>query len=996
MAGDSSPLEIVLAHPGGLAIHGDDPIDLSLGGSETALVSMARSLSRLGHRVTVACNTGETHECGGVEYLPAPRLEAARAGRECDVLMAVRFFQVLRQPVAARMYGMWLHDMPFQGIFRDMAPALARTALCLFPSRFHLEAYEAHVPGLSRLARVTRNGIDFDALETVRAEVRRDGSHPLFLYASRPERGLAVLLREIWPLIRRRLPDAELRVSTYAGQAPREQERLCDELIRRSEGVRKIGPLTRRQFWRELAAATAVLYPTDFPESSCMVALEAQAMGTPIVTTGRFALTETVGCRETLVTEPWRSPAYTRGFVDLAVQLAEDPEFARHARETGRRHVTRESHSWDAIAQSWEILFRGLFRERLERRKAGVLRRLLRNSDVEPARRLVASEPGPVFHLSDLADLESRRRSKAAELDAEPSWVDFEPEALPPQLAETFDDLSHFSNGEPLSILDVGCFTANLSLLFARDRPWIRLTGVDGNRKAVAMAAGKAQELGLDSRARFLALADPHLNDDPDLPPRGHDVALLCETLEYFEDPGALLEWAESRARRGVVGYALHGPWEVESGEGCRLWHLGETELRQLMAGKQGLELRYFHCGATLRGEPLGGWAFRYRVDPRNLPGMLDPGLKILRTPPLPRISVTILAKNEEAHIRRAVESLEPVADEIVIGDTGSTDLTVAVLETMGFPSTRRRIVDIPFEDFAQARNLLASHADGDYILWQDADEAMVNAHVLRDLVDFNEHFDGFGIEQRHLTLDTQMDSDYPLRCFRPHTADGPLGWHGCIHELVEHRINEPPRRIMICPDVFVAHLGYLHEQLRSDKLFHRNWELLLKDRRENPERLAGYVLGVREYLTLAVWELKQAGAITEKAWQCLNHGFEVWHRHVRHLPAHFRRVAFPFSRKILALLAQHGLPLRLTGTVPFQAEIALEILSGSSAAPADPRPREWTFFADLDEMRAEIDRRLSEVSIETKPIVPPIDLDSAPELRDWSLPPELFDLEPF
>src|SRR5215207_7647576 len=97
-------------------------------------------------------------------------------------------------------------------------------------------------------------------------------------------------------------------------------------------------------------------------------------------------------------------------------------------------------------------------------------------------------------------------------------------------------------------------------------------------------------------------------------------------------------------------------------------------------------------------------------------------------------------------------------------------------------------------------------------------------------------------------------------------------------------------------------------------------------------------------------------------------------------------------------MLAQHGLPLRLTGTVPFQAEIALEILPGGSAAPTDPRPRAWTFFADLDEMRAEVDRSFSERStaMEKNPIVPPIDLDSAPELRSWSLPPELFGLEPF
>lgn len=1019
---DGQRLDLLLAHPGGLPISGGDPVDLSLGGSETAVVCMARALHRLGNRVTVSCVTGEPHECDGVEYLPAGRLEAARAGLECDILLAVRFFDVLRQPVAARMRGLWFHDMPSPEVDQAMRPALARSGFCLFLSRFHLEAYDSCLPGLARHALVTSNGIDFDALEEIRGATRKDGAGPRFLYASRPERGLAVLLQEIWPVLKRRLPEAELLVTTYSLgglQVPppvQEHYRLCDELIRRADGVHKIGPLTRSELWRELAAATAVLYPTDFPESSCMVALEAQALGIPIVTTGRFALAETVACRETLITEPWRSPAYIRAFVHTAVRLAEDAEFARQAQQAGLRHVTRESHSWDAIARSWQHLFQRLFQERFGKRKAGVLRRLLRDSDAEAARRLVALEPEPekVFHPSDLAELASRSQAKEAELAAEPVWTDFPPDVLPPQLAETYRDLSLLlPDGEPAEILDVGCFAANLSLLFAKDRPWIRLTGVDGNPAAIETATRKASDLGLGARTRFLCLVDPHRNENgtPELAPRSHDVVLLCEVLDYFPDPVNLLEWAESRARKAVVGYTLHGPWEALTGERFRLWNPEERELRLLLGGKRGLELRYFRWGQTGRDEPLGGWLFRYEVAPENVPGGLDLEGKILRAPPLPRISVNILVKNEEAHIRRAVESLQEIADEVVIGDTGCTDLTIGILESMGFRKcsgkpargcSDLRIVEVAFEDFSQARNALASHATGDYILWHDADEAMVNSSVLRGLVDFNEYFDAFGIEQRHLILDAHIDSDYPLRCFRPDTAEGPLRWYGCIHEQVELRLNESPRRILICPEVFVGHLGYLHHQLRSNKQFHRNLSLFLKDRCENPGRFAGYILGIRENLALATWDISQAGRMTGKAYRCLNYGFEIWHHHVRHLPLPYREVGFPFSRQILAVLARHGRTLRLTGTVPFQADFALEILPGDRPAPAGDRSRHWTFFADLDELRDEIGRRMTDLAeqhnqaTELCPITLPLDLDSAPELRSWTLPPELFGLEPF
>lgn len=210
------------------------------------------------------------------------------------------------------------------------------------------------------------------------------------------------------------------------------------------------------------------------------------------------------------------------------------------------------------------------------------------------------------------------------------------------------------------------------------------------------------------------------------------------------------------------------------------------------------------------------------------------------------------------------------------------------------------------------------------------------------------------------------------------------------------------PRRVLICPDIFLAHLGYLHEQVRSDKLFQRNWHLFLKDRQENPERLTGFLLGIREYLMLAAGELGRSGEMTRKAYRCLNYGFEIWHHHVRCMPPSLRDFGFHFSRQILEILARHEQPLRLTGSIPFQAEVAVEIVPGAQPVPAGDRPRQWTFFADLDELREEMDRRLTAAADrhpelkEIRPAVRPIDFDSAPEMRSWTLPPELFGLTPF
>lgn len=360
----------IAIYTSGLAITGEDPVGLSLGGSETAVVSMARALARLDHRVTVFCNTGGDREVAGVRYLPAGELPS-HPGPGWDVFLSARFHAVLAGGAPARIAVMWHHDPPCEEVVESVRRALPAAAFSFFLSRFQLGEYERWLPGISGSAVLTTNGVDFSAAETI----AREPGALRFVYASRPPCGLELLLREIWPRLRERYPQAELRVTSYDMSSLPDRERLAraarererhDELIRSRPGVRRIGPLTRRELWREMARATAVLYPASVPEVSCMVALETQALGVPIVTTAGYALRETVRFQETLVPGAWGSAEYVEGFVERTARLVEEPAFHRRARQAGRRHVTPRTHSWDALARGWCERFR----ERLER-KAG-------------------------------------------------------------------------------------------------------------------------------------------------------------------------------------------------------------------------------------------------------------------------------------------------------------------------------------------------------------------------------------------------------------------------------------------------------------------------------------------------------------------------------------------------------------------------------------------------------------------------------------------------
>ncbi len=85
-------------------------------------------------------------------------------------------------------------------------------------------------------------------------------------------------------------------------------------------------------------------------------------------------------------------------------------------------------------------------------------------------------------------------------------------------------------------------------------------------------------------------------------------------------------------------------------------------------------------------------------------------------------ISLSMIVKNEENNIRRCLNSIRGIVDEIIIVDTGSTDNTkeICALYT-------DKVYDFEWiDDFSAARNYSYGLAAKDYILWLDADDFLL------------------------------------------------------------------------------------------------------------------------------------------------------------------------------------------------------------------------------------------------------------------------------
>lgn len=87
-------------------------------------------------------------------------------------------------------------------------------------------------------------------------------------------------------------------------------------------------------------------------------------------------------------------------------------------------------------------------------------------------------------------------------------------------------------------------------------------------------------------------------------------------------------------------------------------------------------------------------------------------------------ISPCIIVKNEEGVIRRCLESVKGIVDEINIVDTGSTDRTKEIVTQF----TDRVFNFTWIDDFSAARNFAFQQATKEYILWLDADDLLLES----------------------------------------------------------------------------------------------------------------------------------------------------------------------------------------------------------------------------------------------------------------------------
>lgn len=155
-------------------------------------------------------------------------------------------------------------------------------------------------------------------------------------------------------------------------------------------------------------------------------------------------------------------------------------------------------------------------------------------------------------------------------------------------------------------------------------------------------------------------------------------------------------------------------------------------------------------------------------------------------------LSVIILTKNEEKMIGACLESVK-FADGIIVADNGSTDGTLDRVKSLEstHPSFGGRVKVVRFEeqDFASLRNKAMEKATGDWVLYVDADERVLESlreEILRltSLAQDDED-SAYAISRRNIIFGKEIDygpykKDWVIRLFKKVNFEN---WTGKVHE---------------------------------------------------------------------------------------------------------------------------------------------------------------------------------------------------------------------
>ena len=386
----------------GIPYDGTTVFRQGLGGSESAVTLVGIELQKLGFEVTVFNHCDVDHArpgiYDGVTYRPLPELAQDHV---FDVVISSRTVIPFVDPAdynslndnrcwpyhsmnlydrilsKAKMRILWMHDTFCLGDAMIEGLAVSDRITDIFTlSDWHLtyitncdHGRKRNFEVLKKKVSITRNGARNYIPEVDIAAKDRN----LFVYNASVSKGMVPLVEDIWPHVKRHIPEAQLKIiggyyRFSSGDMPDEQElrwrTMAEDPSNPARGIEFTGIIPQHEIANILARANFMIYPAAFPETYGISTLESMLYNTPSITCRFGALEEIAIEKACYLIDYAIEPNGLFPLIDKAQQLEQFVGTVVRAYKNPYLHQQKQYYcnivkpvaGWDSVALQWKQL----------------------------------------------------------------------------------------------------------------------------------------------------------------------------------------------------------------------------------------------------------------------------------------------------------------------------------------------------------------------------------------------------------------------------------------------------------------------------------------------------------------------------------------------------------------------------------------------------------------------------------------------------------------
>lgn len=321
-----------------------------IGGSELAVIELARRWADSGYSVTVYCNCNSVGIHDKVVYKSYKEFNLID---KFNVLILWRNIECIKfADLNARKVIIDFHDILYEDII-DEATIKKIDKICV-KSNYQASMLGSHIPR-EKIAVIPNGG----AYENLEFKVEKDRNY--LIYSSSYDRGLAFMLKWGWPRIKQACPNAYLKIyygwesfDLARGKSAENTiyKKVINELMEQ-DGVEHCGRVSREKLLKEKAKAAIHYYVGDFQEIDCISVRESACLGAiPVVSREAKVFQEKPYC----ITIPGDAKLRKtqEDAADLIISLLKDDNLYR---DTCNTLKVPKDETWDATAKKWTVFF---------------------------------------------------------------------------------------------------------------------------------------------------------------------------------------------------------------------------------------------------------------------------------------------------------------------------------------------------------------------------------------------------------------------------------------------------------------------------------------------------------------------------------------------------------------------------------------------------------------------------------------------------------------